>query len=184
MQGGAEDPTKRKKVRYDVVPRATFTALQIGSVGLTEEQVIEQGLAYKVGYLPLSSTAQGYARGFLPGDLDDGFAKVIVSKEEERFLGVHIMAPEASSLVMPYVYLMAAAREEEYPADSTETIKWNMTIHPSLAEMPAWAIGNWRDEAATSTEAADEAETEAVVEAADEAETEAAVEAADEAETK
>lgn len=181
LQDGALHPKRRRKVSYEVVPRATFTALQIGSVGLTENQAREQGLDYRVGYLELSATAQGYARGYLPGDSDDGFAKVLVSNESKRIIGVHIMAPEASSLVMPYVYLMAAARQDSTfdgrvtegetsaagvyeagtPPDSIDTIQWNMTIHPSLSELPAWAIGNWRvQETSGSSESKESRESE------------------------
>lgn len=145
LQEGASHPDKRRQADYDIVPSATFTAVQIGAVGLTEEQARWHHVPYKVGYLPFSATAQGYARGFLPDSLVDGFAKVLVTPDESRIIGVHILAPEASSLVQPYVYMMAAAKEPRLRPDAPAVVQRTMTIHPSLSELPAWAIGNWRE---------------------------------------
>lgn len=139
-------PELRRAADYDLVPAGTFTALQLGTVGLTEERARAKGLNIKLGYLPFSATAQGYARGFLPGDEADGFAKIIMSEEDGTILGAHIIAPEASSLVQPFVYLMAAAREETLHPDQAAVISRAMTIHPSLAELPAWAVDQIREE--------------------------------------
>lgn len=144
LQEGASAQEKRRRARYEFVPAGTFTALQIGTVGLSEEKARARGLAYKVGYLDFSATAQGYAHGYLPGSPTDGFAKILLSEDGRRILGVHIIAPEASALIQPYVYLMTAAEEFSCRPDDPQIVTASMTVHPSLAELPAWAAGSIR----------------------------------------
>lgn len=132
---------------YEVVPSGTFTAMQIARVGITEEEAIAQGIKHKVGYLKYSSTAQAYARGILPEQEEiDGFAKVIVDESTHEILGVHILADEASSLIEPYTYLMAIGRQDRYPVNRYENVVENMTVHPALSEVVAWAFESWRKE--------------------------------------
>lgn len=146
LEEGAESPEKRRKACYDYVPAGTFSALQIGTVGLTEQAAERQGTAYKLAYLDFSATAQGYAHGILPGDKNDGFAKILISEDGKKLLGAHIIAPEASSLVQPFVYLMAAANEfKDFRPDDPHIISQAMTVHPSLMELAAWAVSNLRE---------------------------------------
>lgn len=148
MSPEVKDDTDRRKADYTVVPAATFTAMQIATVGITEEQAIKEEIPHKVGYLPYSSTAQAYARGVLPEDKQyDGFAKVLVHKDTHQILGVHIMADEASSLIELYTHLMAIGKQDKYKADQFENVVQNMTVHPALAEVVTWAFESWREEA-------------------------------------
>ncbi len=145
MDPSVKRPEDRRKVDYSAIPRATFTVLQIGQVGLTEPECLAQNLDYKVGYLRFSDTAQGYARGFLPEhEKIDGFCKVLVEKDTHRILGVHIMADEASSLITPFTYLLAMDPEKHAP-NRYENVTEAMTVHPSLSELSAWAFENWRE---------------------------------------
>ena len=53
-----------------------------------------------------SSTAKGYAMGINPGDVNDGFVKIVVDKDTNHILGMHVVGPQASILFQPYVNLM------------------------------------------------------------------------------
>jgi len=58
---------------YRAVPRVTFTDPEIGSVGLTEAQAREQGLAVRAGTAQVPSSA----RGWIHKAGNDGFIKLI-----------------------------------------------------------------------------------------------------------
>jgi dihydrolipoamide dehydrogenase len=159
----------KRKANYTAVPWAVFTSLQIAHVGMTEDQARRAGHKVLVGRNPYAATANGYALGYDPGSEDDCFVKMITD-ENYKILGVHIIGPQASILIQPYVYLMNAGatckREEtDLPhgqmidgqfvegssarmrpglcleADSTATIDQAMIIHPALSEVAGWVTG-------------------------------------------
>ena len=41
--------------------------------------------------------------GFEPGQDDDGFIKLVVDKKTKFILGAHIVGPEASILIQPFI---------------------------------------------------------------------------------
>jgi dihydrolipoamide dehydrogenase len=79
---------------YVEQPRATYCRPEIASVGLTEQQCQERGLAYKVGKVPF----QAIAKAIIGGEYE-GFAKVIGSTETGDTLGVHVIGPHATDLI-------------------------------------------------------------------------------------
>jgi mycothione reductase len=143
-------------VDYSIVPWAVYTHPQVGHVGLTERQALEAGREIYVARQRYSDIARGYALGYEPGDPDDGFVKLIVDRSL-RIVGAHVVGPQASTLVQPFVYLMNAGfacappekrGEPVIPkelrvcpeAGSIMPIYRSMVIHPSLNEVTAWAI--------------------------------------------
>jgi dihydrolipoamide dehydrogenase len=79
---------------YVEQPRATYCRPEIASVGLTEQQCQERGLAYKVGKVPF----QAIAKAVIGGEYE-GFAKVIGNTETGDTLGVHVIGPHATDLI-------------------------------------------------------------------------------------
>ena len=79
---------------YVEQPRATYCRPEIASVGLTEDQVKERGLPYKVGKVPF----QAIAKAIIGGEYE-GFAKVIGNPETGDTLGVHAIGPHATDLI-------------------------------------------------------------------------------------
>lgn len=153
-----EDPMK--EANYDTVPWAIFTSPQIAHVGITEEEVKKIGKPYYVGRNNYSRVTAGVALGYDRGDSDDGFIKIIVN-EDKRILGVHIVGPQASILVQPFVYLMNnkeacnwsnPIEKNRKPSEFEELrvmcpelgkyspIDQSMIIHPSLNELTAWVL--------------------------------------------
>ena len=143
-------------VDYSVVPWAVYTYPQVGHVGMTERQALEAGREIYVAMHRYSEVARGYALGYEAGDPDDGFVKLVVDRSL-RILGAHVVGPQASTLVQPFVYLMNAGfscvppekrGEPIIPRDlrvcpeagSIVPIFNSMIIHPSLNEVAAWAI--------------------------------------------
>jgi dihydrolipoamide dehydrogenase len=143
-------------VDYSVVPWAVYTHPQVGHVGITERQALEAGREIYVALQHYSEVARGYALGYEAGDPDDGFVKLIVDRSLS-ILGAHVVGPQASTLVQPFVYLMNAGFACAPPekrgdplipkelrvcpeAGSIMPIYRSMIIHPSLNEVAAWAI--------------------------------------------
>jgi dihydrolipoamide dehydrogenase len=143
-------------VDYSVVPWAVYTHPQVGHAGLTERQALEAGHEIYVALHRYSDVARGYALGYEAGDPDDGFVKLVVDRSL-RILGAHVVGPQASTLVQPFVYLMNAGFACVAPekrgepliprelrlcpeAGSIAPIYHSMIIHPSLNEVAAWAI--------------------------------------------
>ncbi|HVW69804.1 MAG TPA: dihydrolipoyl dehydrogenase [Steroidobacteraceae bacterium] len=110
------------EVNYKTVPSVIYTAPEIAWVGLTEEQVKQQGKPYKVGVFPF--LASGRARAM---EQAQGFAKVIASKDDDEILGVHIIGPMAGELIAEAVLAM------EYSA-SSEDLQRTIHAHPTLSE--------------------------------------------------
>lgn len=109
-------------LNYDTIPSVIYLWPEIASVGLTEEQVKERSIAYKVGKFPF--LASGRARAM---DEIDGFVKVITDAGTDRILGVHIIGPRASELIAECVTVM------EYHG-SAEDIARCTHAHPTLSE--------------------------------------------------
>ena len=73
----------------------------MASVGLTEEQVKQNGNEYRVGKFPFS--ASGRAKCM---DETEGLVKIIADAKTDRVLGVHIFGPRASDLIAECVTIM------------------------------------------------------------------------------
>ena len=75
-------------------PYGIYSVPEISSVGMTEEEVIQKGIAYEVGIAPLSETSRGKVMG-----LQSGMMKSIFSLKSRRLLGVHIVGEGATELI-------------------------------------------------------------------------------------
>ena len=147
--------------RYDTLPKVTFSYPEIGSVGLTEAEAVKAGYNVGVGKNYYSATAKGYAMGINPGDVNDGFVKIVVDKDTNYILGMHVVGPQASILFQPYVNLMNSgvtpltAINEDIASERTKrlraqgltrnmdprsviTVGETMSPHPSLIEVIMW----------------------------------------------
>jgi dihydrolipoamide dehydrogenase len=113
---------KHAHVNYACCPAVVYTHPELASVGLTEEQCKQQGLAYKVGKFPF--LANGRAKGM---DETDGFVKILADARTDRILGAHIVAAHASDMIHELVLAM------EYHA-SAEDIARGFHAHPTLPE--------------------------------------------------
>ena len=82
------------QVDEEAVPVAIFTSPEIASVGLTSKQCDEQGIAYLQGLFPFRALGKSHAIGEI-----DGFVKVIARQKDERIVGIHIIGPDASTLI-------------------------------------------------------------------------------------
>lgn len=113
---------KAGHVNYDVIPGVIYTHPEVASVGKTEEQLKEEGRAYKVGKFSFMGNAR--AKAVFSGD---GFVKLIVDKETDRVLGAHIIGPAAGDLIHEVCVTM------EY-GGSAEDLALTCHAHPTFSE--------------------------------------------------
>ena len=109
-------------INYDAIPGIVYTTPEIATVGKTEEQLKEAGVAYKAGKFPFS--ANGRARAMASAD---GFVKVLADAKTDRVLGVHILGPDAGHLIAEIGLAM------EFGA-SAEDVARTCHAHPTLSE--------------------------------------------------
>jgi dihydrolipoamide dehydrogenase len=114
-------------VNYGNVPNATYCHPEVASIGLTEAQVKEKKVDYKVGKFPFS--ASGRAR--TSGDTE-GFVKIIRDAKYGEILGAHIVGAHATELI----HELAVARENEF---TVEEVDLAIHAHPTLSEAVAEA---------------------------------------------
>lgn len=81
-------------VNYDVIPSVIYTHPEVASVGKTEDQLKDEGHAYKVGRF--SFMGNGRAKAIFAGD---GFVKLLADAETGRLLGCHMIGPGAGDLI-------------------------------------------------------------------------------------
>ena len=115
--------TGTSHVNYDVIPAIVYTYPEIASVGKTEEQLKEAGVAYRKGSCPFG--ANGRARAI--GDFE-GKIKILADKETDRILGVHAIGPHAGDLISE------AAIAMNFGA-SSEDLARCCHAHPTLSEI-------------------------------------------------
>jgi len=113
---------KPGQVNHDVIPNVVYTHPEIASVGRTEEELKEAGIAYNVGKFPF--TANGRAK---VNNDTDGFVKILADAKTDRVLGVHIIGPDAEALIAE------AALAMEF-GGSAEDIARTCHAHPTLSE--------------------------------------------------
>jgi dihydrolipoamide dehydrogenase len=113
---------KAGHVNYDVIPNVVYTTPEIASVGKTEEELKAAGVAYAVGKFPFSANAR--ARANLA---TEGFVKILADAKTDRVLGVHILGPDAETMIAE------AAIAMEFGA-SSEDVARTCHAHPTLSE--------------------------------------------------
>jgi dihydrolipoamide dehydrogenase len=113
---------QKPHINYNLIPGVVYTWPEVASVGFTEEQLKEQGRAYKTGKFPFK--ALGRARASM--DVD-GLVKILADKATDEILGVHIIGARAADMIAAGVTAM------EYRA-SAEDISRMSHAHPTYME--------------------------------------------------
>lgn len=83
------------KEKLDPLPvSAVYSVPEVAAVGLTEDQVKEQGIDYEVGRCSFATLARGIISGH-----PEGILKLVFRRDDRRLLGVHILGDIASELI-------------------------------------------------------------------------------------
>lgn len=110
-----------KQMDYSVIPQCVFSVPEAASVGLTERQAREKGISVKISRFPFSANGKAVASGE-----DEGIVKV-VSGEDGRILGVHILGPHATELIHEGALAVQLGA-------STRNVSTMIHAHPTLSE--------------------------------------------------
>jgi dihydrolipoamide dehydrogenase len=109
-------------VNYDVIPSVVYTTPEVSSVGKTEEELRQAGVAYTVGKFPF--TANGRSK---VNQTTDGFVKILADAKTDRVLGVHIVGREAGEMIHEAAVLMEFG-------GSAEDLARTCHAHPTRSE--------------------------------------------------
>jgi dihydrolipoamide dehydrogenase len=109
-------------VNHDVIPGVVYTTPEVSSVGKTEEELKQAGVAYTSGKFPF--TANGRSK---VNQTTDGFVKVLADAKTDRVLGVHIIGIEAGEMIHEAAVLMEFG-------GSAEDLARTCHAHPTRAE--------------------------------------------------
>ncbi|MEG1818313.1 glutathione-disulfide reductase [Pseudomonas sp.] len=115
-------PEQYRPVDYQNIPTAVFSQPPIGTVGLTEEQALEQGhnvQVFESRFRPMKLT--------LTDIQEKTLMKLVVDADTDRVLGCHMVGPEAGEIIQGLgIALKAGATKQQFD----ETIG----VHPTAAE--------------------------------------------------
>jgi dihydrolipoamide dehydrogenase len=114
-------------MNYDNIPNATYCHPEVASVGMTEQQVKDKKLDYKVGKFPFSANGRARTSGET-----DGFVKIIRDSKYGEILGAHIVGAHATELI----HELVVARTNEF---TVEEVDLAIHAHPTLSEAIAEA---------------------------------------------
>jgi dihydrolipoamide dehydrogenase len=109
-------------VNYDVIPGVVYTTPEVSSVGKTEEELKQAGVAYTVGKFPF--TANGRSK---VNQTTEGFVKILADAKTDRVLGVHIVGREAGEMIHEAAVLMEFG-------GSAEDLARTCHAHPTRSE--------------------------------------------------
>ncbi|MDF2620078.1 MAG: dihydrolipoamide dehydrogenase [Xanthobacteraceae bacterium] len=109
-------------VNYDVIPAVVYTSPEVASVGKTEEELKEAGVAYKVGKFPFLANGRAKAN-----DETDGFVKILADATTDKVLGAHIIGVEAGEMIHECAVLMEFG-------GSSEDLARTCHAHPTRSE--------------------------------------------------
>lgn len=115
-------PEEYRPVDYRDIATAVFCIPNVAALGLTEAQAREEGYSlaiYESRFRPMRNTLAG--RG------EESLMKMVVDKQTDRVLGVHMVGPEAGEIVQGMaIALKAGATKAMFDA--------TLGIHPTAAE--------------------------------------------------
>jgi dihydrolipoamide dehydrogenase len=104
------------------VPNCVYTDPEVATVGLSEEEAKAQGYEVRIGKFPLM--ASGRARTM---NESDGVIKLVADAKSDLLLGMHIVAPQAESLIGEGVIALEMGA-------TLEDIGLSIHPHPTLTE--------------------------------------------------
>jgi dihydrolipoamide dehydrogenase len=113
---------QKPDIYYNAIPAVVYTWPEVASVGETEAELQQSGIDYRVGKFPFTATPRARTNGET-----EGFVKILAERASDRVLGVHIIGPDAGTMIAE------AALAMEFAA-TAEDIARTSHAHPTLSE--------------------------------------------------
>lgn len=105
------------------VPRCVYSAPEVASLGLSQQQAVAQGYEIKVGKVPFAAIGKALIQGE-----KEGFVKIVADAKSNDILGVHMIGPHVTELI-----------NEAALAQILDATPWEIGqvvfAHPSLSEI-------------------------------------------------
>jgi dihydrolipoamide dehydrogenase len=114
---------KYAKVNYETIPFVIYTNPEIAWCGQTEQQLKENNISFNSGTFRFIANARAKSAA-----QTDGFIKILSDAKTDRILGVHMIGPQVSEIIMQAVIAM------EFKA-SSEDLALTVFAHPALSEV-------------------------------------------------
>lgn len=107
---------------YDNIATAVFTNPHLATVGISEQQAAQDGIACDI-----YSSDFRHLRHSLSGRDERVFIKMLVARDDRRVLGLHLLGPDVGEIAqLAAVAMRCGARKDDF--DNT------IGVHPTLAE--------------------------------------------------
>ncbi|SHE45190.1 dihydrolipoamide dehydrogenase [Seinonella peptonophila] len=107
----------------ELIPRCTYSRPEVASIGLTEDDAMEQGYQIQHAIVPMKQIAKAVVSGET-----DGWVKLVVNRENEDILGIHMIGSQVTELIA------TAGLAQVFDAASWE-MGQAIYAHPTLAEV-------------------------------------------------
>jgi len=107
---------------YRAVPGCIFTSPELAFVGLTEQEALSQGMEVKSSIFNFAANCKAISMGET-----DGLVKIVADGVSGKIIGMHIMGPHASDLIMEGVIAIQNGL-------TAKDIAHCIHPHPSLSE--------------------------------------------------
>jgi dihydrolipoamide dehydrogenase len=109
-------------IDYTSIPACVFCSPEVASVGLTEDEVRQQGVEVKVGKFPFAASGRALILG-----QTEGFVKLVLDAHTGELLGGHVIGPDASHLIAEIALAIGAEC-------TVDEIAHTVHAHPTLSE--------------------------------------------------
>jgi dihydrolipoamide dehydrogenase len=119
---------------YNAVPGAIFTMPEIGTVGMSEEEALQSGLAVDTASVNFRVLGKAHAIDEIAGE-----AKMVVEKDTGRILGVHLIGAHATDLIAEATLAVAKGLTAQ---DMARTIHAHPTLAEIMGEVAAKTVGS------------------------------------------
>lgn len=113
---------QKPHINYTLIPGVVYTWPEVAGVGITEQDLKNEGREYKVGKFPFLALGRALASAE-----KNGFIKVLADKKTDEILGVHMIGPRTADMISEAVVAM------EFRA-SAEDIGRISHAHPTYSE--------------------------------------------------
>lgn len=126
-------PFYKKKAEYKVVPRVTFTAPEVASVGISETEAKEQNIKYLKTTYPLDDLDRAIAESET-----EGFVQVLTKPGTDQILGATIVGAHAGDMLLEFT----SAMKNGFGLNG---IMGTIHPYPTLGEGNKYAAGFWKN---------------------------------------
>lgn len=120
-----------KKIDYNIIPSCIYTTPEVSSVGLTQDQAIEQGHEVRVGKFPFTASGKATA-----ASARDGMVKLIFDAKSDLLLGAHFVGLNVTEMVGQTTLAMKLGATAK---QIINTIHCHPTMHEAIMEAAAAA---------------------------------------------